>query len=136
MSESPKTMAQSSPGARPAHVRKAGAVQRRGRLAKMCFGVVAVGVLIAAVAMVAMVLIPAPPPTAEKVASRSEPKSAGTIVLHSGSSGCQERSFDNKTGQISEQSSPCNGGVVLDAKGMPVPAGTIHTLNSISKSFK
>jgi hypothetical protein len=102
----------------------------------MCFGVFAVGVLIAAVAMVAVVFIPAPPPTVEKVASRSEPKSAGTIVLHSGSSGCQERSFNNQTGQISDQSSPCHGDVVLDARGMPLPSGTIHTLNSISKSFK
>jgi hypothetical protein len=102
----------------------------------MCFGVVAVGILISAFAMVAMVFIPLPPPTAEKVASRSEPKSAGTIVLHSGLSGCQERSFDNHTGQISNQASPCHGDVVLDARGMPVPSGTIHTLNSISKSFK
>jgi hypothetical protein len=102
----------------------------------MCFGVAAVGVLIAAVAMVAMVFIPLPAPTVEKMASRSEPNGAGTIVLHSGSSGCQERSFNNQTGQISNQSSPCHGGVVLDATGMPVPTATIHTLNSISNSFK
>jgi hypothetical protein len=102
----------------------------------MCFGVFAVGALIAAVAMVAMVFIPAPLPTVEKVASRSEPKNAGTIVLHSGLSGCQERSFNNQTGQISDESSPCHSDVVLDARGMPVPAGTIHTLDSISKSFK
>jgi hypothetical protein len=102
----------------------------------MCFGVAAVGVLIAAVAMVAMVFIPLPAPTVEKMASRSELNGAGTIVLHSGSSGCQERSFNNQTGQISNQSSPCHGGVVLDARGMPVPTATIHTLNSISNSFK
>ena len=128
--------AQSSPGAKPAHTRKAGAGQRHGRLAKMCFGVVAVGVLITAIAMVAMVFIPLPPAKVEKVASRSEPNSVGTIVLHSGSSGCQEKSFNNQTGQISDQSSSCGSEVVLDARGMPVPAGTIHTLNSISKSFK
>ena len=133
---SPLPKVQSSLGAMPTHVHKASAGQRRGRLAKMCFGVLAVGASIAAVAMVGMVFIPAPPPRVEKVASRSEPKSAGTIVLRSGSSGCQERSFDNQTGQISDQSSPCRSDVVLDARGMPVPAGTIHTLNSISKSFK
>jgi hypothetical protein len=133
---SPMPKAQSSPGAKPARMRKAGAGQRHGRLAKMCFGVVAVGVVIAAVALVAMVFIPLPPPKVEKVASRSEPNSVGTIVLHSSSSGCQEKSFNNQTGQISDQSSPCHGDVVLDANGMPVPAGTIHTLNSISKSFK
>jgi hypothetical protein len=117
-------------------MRKSGAGQKRGRLAKMCFGIIAVGGLIAAVAMVAMVFIPAPAPTVEKVTSRSEPKSTGTIVLHSDSSGCQERSFNNQTGQISDQSSPCHSNVVLDAKGMPLPSVTIHTLNSISKSFK
>ena len=128
--------AQSSPGAKPAQMRKAGAGQRHGRLAKMCFGVVAVGVLITAVAMVAMVFIPLPPPKVEKVESRSEPNSVGTIVLHSGSSGCQEKSFNNQTGQISDRSSQCPSDVVLDARGMPVPIGTLHTLNSISKSFK
>jgi hypothetical protein len=133
VSQSPKPMAQSSPGAKPAHMRNAGASQKRGRLAKMCFGVIAVGVSIAAFAMVAMVFITEPPPMDE--ASRSGPNSVGTIVLHSGSSGCQQRSFDNQTGQIADKSSPCLGGVVRDAKGMPVPAGTIHTLSSISKSF-
>jgi hypothetical protein len=117
-------------------MRKAVASRKRGRLVKMCFGVIAVGVSVAAVAMVAMVFITAPPPTVKSEGSRFEPNSVGTIVLHSGSSGCQEKSFDNQTGQISDQSSPCHGDVVLDAKGVPVPAGTIHTLNSISKSFK
>ena len=117
-------------------MRKSGAGQKRGRLAKRCFGIIAVGGLIAVVAMVAMVFIPAPTSIAEKEVSRAEPKSVGTIVLHSNSSGCQQKSFDNRTGQILYQPSSCHNDVVLDARGMPIPSGTIHTLNSISKSFQ
>jgi hypothetical protein len=116
-------------------MRKSDAGQKRGRLARMCFGIIAVGGLIAAVAMVAMVFIPAPS-IAEKEVSRAEPKSVGTIVLHSSSSGCQQKTFDNRTGQILDQPSSCHNDVVLDAKGVPIPSGTIHTLNSISKSFQ
>jgi hypothetical protein len=136
MSQGPLPKAQPLQGAKPAHVRKAGAGQKRGRLAKMCFGVFAVGGVIAAVATFAITFSAAPSPSVENVASRVEPNSVGTIVLHSGPSGCQQKSFDNQTGQISNQPSSCHNDVVLDAKGMPIPAGTVHTLNSISKSFQ
>lgn len=135
MSQSPLLKAQSLQGTKPAHMRKA-ASQKRARLTKMCFGVFAAGALIAAVAMVTMVFITVPPPNAESRASRADPNSVGTIVLHPGPGGCQQKSFDNRTGQFSDQPSSCHDDMVLDAKGMPVPAGTIHTLNSISKSFK
>ena len=102
----------------------------------MCFGVLGAGALIAAVAMVAMVFITVPPPNAESGASRADPNSVGTIVLRSGPGGCRQKSFDNRTGQFLDQPSSCHNDVVLDAKGVPVPAGTIHTLNSISKSFR
>jgi hypothetical protein len=122
--------------AKSAHARKAGAGQKRGRLATMCFGIIAMGALIAGVAMVAMVFIPKPTPIAEKEASRAEPSSVGAIILHSSSSGCQQKSFDNRTGQIFDLPSSCRNDVALDANGVPIPAGTIHTLNSISKSFQ
>jgi hypothetical protein len=120
----------------PAHVRKSGASKKRRRLAKMSLGVFAVGASIAAVAVFAVGLSTAPAPVAENGASRAEPNGVGTIVLHSSASGCQQRSFNNQTGQISDQTSPCANDVVLDARGMPMPTGTVHTLNSISKSFK
>jgi hypothetical protein len=123
-------------GAKPAQTRKAGAGQKRGRLAKMCLGVFAGGGLIAVVAAFAIGFGTAPSPSMENAASRAEPNSVGTIVLHSGPSGCQQKSFDNQTGQILNQPSSCHNDVVLDAKGMPIPAGTVHTLNSISKSFQ
>jgi len=115
---------------------KAGAGQKRRRLAKMSLGVFAVGASIAVVAALAIRFSTAPASIVENGASHADPNSVATIVLHSNTGGCQQRSFDNQTGQISDQTSPCHNDVVVDAKGMPTPTGTIHTLNSISKSFK
>jgi hypothetical protein len=136
VSQSPLLKSQSAQGAKPAHLRKAGTGQKRRRLAKMSVGVFAVGALIAVVAVLAIGFSTAPAPVVENGASHADPNSVATIVLHSGTSGCQQRSFNNQTGQISDQASPCHNDVVLDAKGMPMPMGTIHTLNSIGKSFK
>jgi len=136
MSQSPLPKGLSPQGAKPAHTRKAGAGQKRGRLAKMCFGVFAGGALIAGVATFAIGFGTAPSQGVQDAVTRAEPNSVGTIVLHSGPSGCQQKSFDNQTGQILNQPSSCHNDVVLDAKGMPIPAGTVHTLNSISKSFQ
>ena len=135
MSQSSLSKSQSTLGAKPAHMGKAGAGQKRRRLAKMSLGVFAVGASIAVVAVLAIGFSTAPAPE-ENGASHADPNGTATIVLHSSASGCQQRSFNNQTGQISEQTSPCHNDVVLDAKGMPMPTGTIHTLNSISKSFK
>ena len=136
MSQNPLPKPQSAQGAKPAHMRKAGASQKRWRLAKMSLGVFAVGTSIAVVAVLAIGFSTAPAPVVENAASHADTNSVGTIVLHSGTSGCQQKSFNNRTGQFSDQTSPCHSDVVLDAKGMPVPTGTIHTLNSISNSFK
>lgn len=136
MSQSPLPKPQSAYGAKPAHMRKAGAGQKRNRLAKMLLGVFAVGALIAVVAVLAINFSAAPTPVAENGTSHADPNSVATIVLHSNANDCHQRSFNNQTGQISDQTSPCHDGVVLDANGLPIPTGTIHTLNSISKSFK
>ena len=136
MSQSPLSKPQPAQGAKPAHMRKAGAGQKRRRLAKMALGVFAAGASIAVVAVLAIGFSTASAPVAENGASHVDPNSVATIVLPSRTSGCQQRSFNNQTGQISDQTSPCRNDVVLDAKGMPIPTGTTHTLNSISKSFK
>ncbi len=136
MSQSPLPKPQSAQGTKPAHMRKAGTSQKRRRLAKMSLGVFAVGASIAVVAVLAIGFSTAPAPVVENGASHADPNTVATIVLHSSTAGCQQRSFNNQTGQISDQTSQCHNDVVLDAKGMPVPTGTIHTLNSISNSFK
>ena len=135
MSQSPSSKPQSTLGAKPAHMRKAGAGQKRRRLARMSLGVFAVGASIAVVAVLAIGFSTAPAPV-ENGASHADPNGVATIVLHSSTSGCQQRSFNNQTGRISDQTSSCQNDVVLDTKGVPIPTGTIHTLNSISKSFK
>jgi hypothetical protein len=117
-------------------MRKASASQNRRRLAKMSLGIFAAAASIAVVAVLAIGFSTAPAPVVENGASHVDPNGVATIVLHSSASGCQQRSFNNQTGQISDQTSSCHNDVVLDAKGMPVPTGTVHTLNSISKSFK
>jgi len=117
-------------------MRKAGASQKRRRLAKMSLGVFAIGASIAVVAVLAIGFSTAPTPVVENGVFHDDPNSVATIVLHSSTSGCQQKSFNNQTGRFSDQTSPCHSDVVLDAKGMPVPTGTIHTLDSISKSFK
>ena len=136
MSQSPSPKPQSAPGVKPAHMGKAGAGQKRRRLAKMSLGVFAVGASITVVAVLAIGFGAAPSPVVENATSHAASNSVATIVLRSNASGCQQRSFNNQTGQISDQASSCHNDVVLDAKGMPMPTGTIHTLNSISKSFK
>jgi hypothetical protein len=37
---------------------------------------------------------------------------------------------------MSDATTRCQEDVTLDAKGVPIPMGTVHTLNAISKSFK
>jgi hypothetical protein len=59
----------------------------------------------------------------------------GVIVLQTGTERCEKKQFDNDTGRVLDSAAPCGGSVVLDAHGMPVPIGTIHRLDAISKSF-
>ena len=118
---------------KPAHTRTVGA--GRKRFIKMSLSVFAAGALIAAAAVLAIDRGTTPAPVAENGVSGGDHNSVGTIVLHSAKD-CQQKLFDNCTGQVSDQTSLCPSEVVLDAKGMPIPTGTVHTLKSVSKSFK
>jgi hypothetical protein len=60
----------------------------------------------------------------------------GAIIVRRGDNNCEHKSFDNQTGEIAVVSTACSNGVTLDAKGVPVPTGTIRTMSSISKSFR
>ena len=48
--------------------------------------------------------------------------------------GCAQQVFDNQTGHMMTTPQPCPP-MVYDSNGFPVPVGTIHRLDSISKSF-
>jgi hypothetical protein len=59
----------------------------------------------------------------------------GTIEVQTGQDQCDLLKFDNDTGRTVNGTKSCHGNVALDAQGVPVPTGTVHRLDSISKSF-
>jgi hypothetical protein len=59
----------------------------------------------------------------------------GTIEVQTGQDQCGLLKFDNETGRTINESKSCHGNVVLDAHGVPIPMGTVHRLDSISRSF-
>jgi hypothetical protein len=56
------------------------------------------------------------------------------ITKDSGGKGCWQEFFDNRTGRVTRSAQPCEA-TAYDSNGMPVPVGTIHRLDAISKSF-
>jgi hypothetical protein len=48
--------------------------------------------------------------------------------------GCSQQVFDNQTGRMRQSQLPCEA-TAFDSNGVPVPVGTIHRLDAISKSF-
>jgi hypothetical protein len=48
--------------------------------------------------------------------------------------GCSQQVFDNQTGRTRRSELPCDA-TAFDSDGVPVPVGTIHRLDAISKSF-
>jgi hypothetical protein len=58
----------------------------------------------------------------------------GTIAVQMGDEQCALVRFNNDTGQI-VKTNHCKKSVVLDSNGVPVPMGSVHRLDSISKSF-
>ncbi len=75
---------------------------------------------------------PAQPDQPTEAASR-ENQRVGRIILEIDPDQCRQLKFDNVTGQISGSSTPCES--AFDSHGEPVPLGTLHRLNAISKSF-
>jgi hypothetical protein len=136
VSQGPLSKGQVSQGRKPASALDARTKRKRRRLVLMCFGVFSVAASIAGVAALATGFRTTSSPTGEMATARADIQSVGTIVLPSGANGCQHKMFDNRTGQISESGIPCQNAVAVDANGVPIPLGTVHTLNAISKSFK
>ena len=59
----------------------------------------------------------------------------GKIVLQTNPDQCELMKFDNDTGRVIEDLKPCDNNVILDEHGRPLPMGTIHRLDAISRSF-
>jgi hypothetical protein len=56
------------------------------------------------------------------------------ITRDSDGQGCWQQIFDNQTGRMTRSQQPCEA-TAYDSSGTPVPLGTVHRLEAISKSF-
>jgi hypothetical protein len=56
------------------------------------------------------------------------------ITNNSDDKDCSQQIFDNQTGRMVRAARPCDA-TTYDRNGNPVPVGTIHRLDAISKSF-
>jgi len=65
----------------------------------------------------------------------SEPARTASVIIESDGQKCEFMIFNNDTGRTGEGSGRCADSIPLDAHGVPVPTGTIHRLDAISKSF-
>jgi hypothetical protein len=59
----------------------------------------------------------------------------GAIITEdSDGSGCSQQVFDNRTGRVIMSKRSC-ATTTYDSNGVPIPTGTIHRLDAISRSF-
>jgi hypothetical protein len=101
-----------------------------------CFCIVAVFTLLAMTTDFTTLLFSRASSEKEMRSANSEATRNGTIVVQTGENRCEFRKFDNGSGRIIvENTKSCNDPVILDSYGVPVPMGTVHRLNAISKSF-
>jgi hypothetical protein len=59
----------------------------------------------------------------------------GRITLQTDENECELMKFNNETGRTIENDVRCRKDVTLDAHDVPVPTGTVHRLDAISRSF-
>jgi hypothetical protein len=71
--------------------------------------------------------------TATVTESLSEPVPTGTIPEND-TEFCKRLKFDD-SGRVFQDAVPCDQSGPRDARGQPVPVGTMHRLDAISKSF-
>ena len=59
----------------------------------------------------------------------------GKIVLQTQPEQCVQMKFDNSNGRFTDRLKPCEDQIRFDEHGRPIPMGTIHRLDAISRSF-
>ncbi|HUI11900.1 MAG TPA: hypothetical protein VL048_00360 [Xanthobacteraceae bacterium] len=59
----------------------------------------------------------------------------GTVEVQNGQDRCELLKFDNSTGRTINAAVRCHSDEAVDDRGVPIPLGTVHRLDSISKSF-
>jgi hypothetical protein len=60
---------------------------------------------------------------------------AKVFIDTTGNGDCQQQVFDNQTWRMTRSKQPCDP-TEVDAAGVPIPKGTMHRLDAISKSFR
>jgi hypothetical protein len=74
-------------------------------------------------------------PISHKDTGNSSDVGVGSISQQTDKGRCELMKFDNYSGRTVENSTHRETTIVRDARGVPVPVGTVHRLDSISKSF-
>jgi hypothetical protein len=118
-----------------------GTIAQRRRRKRLNTLIVGCGMLVVAVVTTVAVI------AAESLISRQlsgTPQVAGAapdgdlrnakITKDFGGKDCSQEIFDNQTGRTTRSPQPCDA-TALDGNGRPIPLGTIHRLDAISKSF-
>jgi hypothetical protein len=116
-------------------LRAASSRRKRRHLLKMCLGVTSVAASIVVVAVLALEFGKISSLDVESAAARFASSGTAPILIHPETKDCRSKTFDNRTGQIWDNADPCPG-TPVDARGVPLPLGTVNTLSSISRSFK
>lgn len=106
--------------------------RERSRALAISIGVLAIIAGLAAVSSPLISIITSPSPT---TTAGAESERTGKIVVQRDLNRCKQMNFDNDSGRVTDDPSMCDDQVVLDSHGVPVPRGTIHRLDAISKSF-
>jgi hypothetical protein len=60
---------------------------------------------------------------------------AKVFIDTTGRGDCQQEAFDNQTWRVTRSRQPCDA-TEHDANGIPIPKGSMHRLDAISKSFR
>jgi hypothetical protein len=136
MSQRPGARVQISENTKMTRPGFAGGGVKRARISAIWIVGLFAGVVIAIAGLLFVEVIPMSSSPTATAASQVETNKVATIVLQNRSSRCENRSFDNQTGQITTSSIHCSPDVVLNSNGVPIPTGTVRTMSSISKSFK
>ena len=123
-------------GTKPARLRAPTHVGAERQRAARAAGFMFVFAIMAAVVLVILAALPklGQPNAAMSPGMSDNDLRTARITRDLDGKGCAQQVFDNQTGRMTTTPQPCQA-TVYDSNGMPVPVGTIHRLDSISKSF-
>jgi hypothetical protein len=126
--------------ARPGHNLKAGYRRKKSALSRRDIFVSS----LFAIAMVAALAVAAEfgvPWISQSISSAAintadaDDSQIGTVTLQTGEDECELMKFNNETGRTIQSETRCHKDVTVDAHDVPIPTGTVHRLDAISRSF-